>query len=79
MLLWLGAYLFCFCYNLCIILNFFTLYSIHERSAREKIFSAQVAHVLNDETTRKWIQSIERLMTFCQTKYPPEDNSQLMG
>ncbi|POG65557.1 hypothetical protein GLOIN_2v1665601 [Rhizophagus irregularis DAOM 181602=DAOM 197198] len=56
-----------------------TLYSIHERSAREKIFSAQVAHVLNDETTRKWIQSIKRLMTFCQSKYPPEDNSQLMG
>ncbi|RIB12631.1 potassium channel regulatory factor [Gigaspora rosea] len=53
--------------------------NIHERSAREKIFSAQVAHVLNDETTRKWIQSIKRLMTFCQTKYPPQDNSQLMG
>ncbi|CAG8639581.1 4979_t:CDS:2 [Rhizophagus irregularis] len=56
-----------------------TMVGIHERSAREKIFSAQVAHVLNDETTRKWIQSIKRLMTFCQSKYPPEDNSQLMG
>ncbi|RHZ88029.1 hypothetical protein Glove_26g99 [Diversispora epigaea] len=56
-----------------------TMVGIHERSAREKIFSAQVAHVLNDETTRKWIQSIKRLMTFCQTKYPPADNSQLMG
>ncbi|CAJ0825854.1 8062_t:CDS:10 [Entrophospora sp. SA101] len=56
-----------------------TMVGIHERSAREKIFSAQVAHVLNDETTRKWIQSIKRLMTFCQTKYPPDDNSQLMG
>jgi pre-mRNA-splicing factor 18 len=55
------------------------LFSIHERSAREKIFSAQVAHVLNDETTRKWIQSIKRLMTFCQEKYPPADNAQLMG
>ncbi|CAG8434471.1 7362_t:CDS:2 [Scutellospora calospora] len=56
-----------------------TMVGIHERSAREKIFSAQVAHVLNDETTRKWIQSIKRLMTFCQSKYPPDDNSQLMG
>jgi len=56
-----------------------TMVGIHERSAREKIFSAQVAHVLNDESTRKWIQSIKRLMTFCQSKYPPEDNSQLMG
>jgi len=56
-----------------------TMVGIHERSAREKIFSAQVAHVLNDESTRKWIQSIKRLMTFCQSKYPPKDNSQLMG
>ncbi|CAG8533629.1 1543_t:CDS:2 [Paraglomus occultum] len=56
-----------------------TMVGIHERSAREKIFSAQVAHVLNDEATRKWIQSIKRLMTFCQSKYPPKDNSQLMG
>ncbi|CAG8538753.1 12843_t:CDS:2 [Ambispora gerdemannii] len=56
-----------------------TMVGIHERSAREKIFSAQVAHVLNDETTRKWIQSIKRLLSFCQTKYPPDDNAQLMG
>jgi pre-mRNA-splicing factor 18 len=53
------------------------LCSIHERSAREKIFAAQVAHVLNDETTRKWIQSLKRLMTFAQTKYPPDSMSQL--
>jgi pre-mRNA-splicing factor 18 len=43
---------------------------IHERSAREKIFSNQVAHVLNDEVQRKYVQSIKRLMTFCQEKYP---------
>ena len=52
-------------------------YSIHERSAREKIFSSQVAHVLNDETSRKWIQSVKRLMTFIQTKYPPHTLSQI--
>ncbi|KAG2188589.1 hypothetical protein INT44_001344 [Umbelopsis vinacea] len=54
-----------------------TMVGIHERSAREKIFAAQVAHVLNDETTRKWIQSLKRLMTFAQTKYPPDSMSQL--
>lgn len=73
--------------------------SIHERSAREKISTDQVAHVLNDEVSRKYIQSlkrfvsfffhfrlsscklmrIRRLLTFSQTKYPPEDVSQLMG
>lgn len=41
---------------------------IHERSAREKIFSSQVAHVLNDEAQRKWVQSLKRLMTFAETK-----------
>ncbi|KAI8072550.1 Prp18 domain-containing protein [Gongronella butleri] len=54
-----------------------TMVGIHERSAREKIFSSQVAHVLNDETSRKWIQGVKRLMTFIQTKYPPDTMSQL--
>eukprot|EP01103_Thecamoeba_quadrilineata_P004790 TRINITY_DN1463_c0_g2_i1.p1 TRINITY_DN1463_c0_g2~~TRINITY_DN1463_c0_g2_i1.p1 ORF type:complete len:332 (-),score=71.30 TRINITY_DN1463_c0_g2_i1:277-1272(-) len=49
-----------------------TMVGIHERSAREKIFTNQVAHILNDEVTRKYIQSIKRLMTFCQTKYPTD-------
>ncbi|KAI9591056.1 Prp18 domain-containing protein [Syncephalis fuscata] len=55
------------------------LISIHERSAREKIFASQVAHVLNDETQRKWIQCIKRLMTFSQTKYPPDDLARAIG
>ncbi|KAJ3343635.1 mRNA splicing protein prp18 [Gonapodya sp. JEL0774] len=50
-----------------------TMVGIHERSAREKIFAAQVAHVLNDETTRKWIQSLKRLMSWMQDKYPPSE------
>lgn len=57
--------------------RFFYYDSIHERSAREKIFSSQVAHVLNDEASRKWIQSVKRLMTFAQTKYPPYTLSQI--
>jgi pre-mRNA-splicing factor 18 len=35
-------------------------FSIHERSAREKISADQVAHVLNDEVSRKYIQSLKR-------------------
>ncbi|CAE6505871.1 unnamed protein product [Rhizoctonia solani] len=56
-----------------------TMVGIHERSAREKISSDQVAHVLNDEVSRKYIQSVKRLLTFAQSKYPPSDLSQLMG
>jgi len=56
-----------------------TMVGIHERSAREKISADQVAHVLNDEVSRKYIQSLKRLLTFSQTKYPPEDVTQLMG
>ena len=44
--------------------------SIHERSALERLEGDNVAHVLNDESARKWIQSIKRLLTFCQSKYP---------
>ncbi|KAJ1674856.1 hypothetical protein EV182_002426 [Spiromyces aspiralis] len=35
--------------------------------------------VLNDETQRKWIQTIKRLMTFAQKKYPPDDLSKLVS
>ena len=41
-----------------------------ERSAREKISSQTTAHVMQDEQTRKYLQSIKRLMTFAQRKYP---------
>ena len=47
-----------------------TMVGIHERSAREKIYTNSVAHIMNDETTRKYLQSVKRLMTFCQRRYP---------
>ncbi|GAA5982671.1 hypothetical protein JCM10908_006740 [Rhodotorula pacifica] len=53
-----------------------TMVGIHERSGREKIFSNNVAHVLNDETSRKYIQSLKRLLTFAQAVRPPDDVSQ---
>ncbi|KAI9361155.1 Prp18 domain-containing protein [Zopfochytrium polystomum] len=56
-----------------------TMVGIHERSAREKISSSQVAHALNDEAQRKWIQSIKRLMTFAQAEWPPDDLSKAIG
>ncbi|BGP27869.1 pre-mRNA-splicing factor 18 [Rhodotorula toruloides] len=56
-----------------------TMVGIHERSGREKIYSNNVAHVLNDETSRKYIQSLKRLLTFAQAVRPPDDVSQKMG
>ncbi|XP_040199347.1 pre-mRNA-splicing factor 18 isoform X1 [Rana temporaria] len=51
-----------------------TMVGIHARTGREKIFSKHVAHVLNDETQRKYIQGLKRLMTVCQ-KYFSTDPS----
>jgi hypothetical protein len=46
--------------------------SIHQRSSRERLAksSNQIAHVLNDESQRKIIQAIKRLITFIEHKYP---------
>ena len=35
--------------------------------------------VLNDETQRKWIQSVKRLMTYCQNKFPADDPTKMVG
>lgn len=40
-----------------------TMVGIHARTGREKIFARNVAHVLNDETQRKYIQVC--LTSFC--------------
>jgi len=57
-----------------------TMVGIHERSAREKLHeSDKQAHILSDEVTRKFLQSIKRCLSFAQTRWPPEDLAQLMG
>ncbi|CAH0389627.1 unnamed protein product [Bemisia tabaci] len=49
-----------------------TMVGIHARTGREKIFSKNVAHVLNDETQRKFIQALKRLMSRCQEFFPTD-------
>ncbi|PYH94868.1 hypothetical protein BO71DRAFT_398576 [Aspergillus ellipticus CBS 707.79] len=57
-----------------------TMVGIHERSAREKLHqSDQQAHILSDESTRKYLQSIKRCLSFAQTRWPPDDQLQIMG
>ena len=49
---------------------------IHERSAREKISHVMnesgMAHIMNDEATRKYFQAFKRLITFVQRAYPTD-------
>lgn len=47
-----------------------TMVGIHERSGREKISTSKVAHIMNNESQRKYLTSIKRLMTFAQRKSP---------
>ena len=54
---------------------------IHERSTREKLHESDkgAAHIMSDEVTRKYLQSIKRCLSFAQTRWPPDDQLQLMG
>ncbi|KKA28095.1 hypothetical protein TD95_003619 [Thielaviopsis punctulata] len=56
-----------------------TMVGIHERSAREKLHNGEKGHVMGDEVTRKYLQSIKRCLTFAQVRWPPADLKQLMG
>ena len=47
---------------------------LHQRPGSAKMYVKNIAHVLNDETQRKYIQGLKRLMTKCQ-KYFPADPS----
>lgn len=49
-----------------------TMVGIHPRPGREKIASKHVAHVLNDETQRKYIQAVKRLVSRAQKYYPAD-------
>ena len=57
---WLGRYIQQIYRPIAFYNDSYTFLSIHERSAREKISADQVAHVLNDEVSRKYIQSLKR-------------------
>lgn len=52
-----------------------TMVGIHERASRSKLAADNVAHVLNDETARKYIQSIKRIISVCQVLYPNKDDN----
>jgi len=39
----------------------------------------KVSHVLNDEVTRKWMQSIKRIITISSEMYPSADDYKKVG
>lgn len=49
-----------------------TQVGIHSRAAREKIGEDKIAHVMNDEPTRKYIQAVKRLLTVAQRHFPTD-------
>ena len=51
---------------------------IHERQGRQHLRESKVAHVMNDETQRKYLQSIKRLMTFSQKALPADPSKMVL-
>lgn len=49
-----------------------TFVTFHDRANRHKISEDSVAHVLDDETTRKYVQMVKRLVTFCERNWPAD-------
>ena len=39
----------------------------------------RVSHVLTEETTRKWMQAIKRVISVCQEMYPPTEIGKIVG
>jgi pre-mRNA-splicing factor 18 len=56
-----------------------TMVGIHARAGRERIESAKVGHLMTSDAERRYTLSFKRLLTFCQTKYPPDETSKLVG
>ena len=49
-----------------------TMVGIHARTGREKISQNNIAHALNDETQRKYIQGVKRLITQFSNMFPTD-------
>lgn len=56
-----------------------TMVGIHARSGREKISEDKIKHLMKDETSRAYMTSVKRLMTRCQTVFPPSAPSKRMN
>jgi len=55
-----------------------TMVGIHERSGRAKIFTSQIAHIMNDESQKQLVLNMKRLITFSQKKFPTNPSKMVM-
>ena len=46
-----------------------TMVGIHQRTGKSSVAPTQVAYILNDEVTKKYLQSIRRILSFLQIRY----------
>ena len=46
-----------------------TMVGIHQRTGKSSVAPTQVAYILNDEETKKYLQSIRRILSFLQVRY----------
>ena len=46
-----------------------TMVGIHQRTGKSSVAPSQVAYILNDEVTKKYLQSIRRILSFLQIRY----------
>jgi pre-mRNA-splicing factor 18 len=56
-----------------------TMVGIHERSGRSRIATSQVAHILNDENTKKYLQSVKRIMSLVQRLNPTSPSNSVFS
>jgi len=49
-----------------------TMTQIHVRPGHEKIKAKNISHIFNDESQRRYIQGVKRLMTFSQRTWPTD-------
>ena len=51
----------------------------HRARGAQHVREDKIAHVMNDETQRKYLQSVKRLMTYAQKALPPQGPSKMVG
>jgi hypothetical protein len=56
-----------------------TMVGIHERKGRSRIFKSQIAHILNDDSTKRYLQSVKRIMSLVQRRFPNLPSSSIVS
>lgn len=56
-----------------------TAVGIHDRTGRERIGSNKIAHIMDDEGTRKSLNAIKRILTYCQKVFPTDPSKMVFN